>query len=164
MNLYLFSLNIYLCLLLAFVFLLLIPIAIRKSKKLICLYFFVYLIALVFGVFSKIRIEDNLIHFSLLTTNRWFNNKFIFAHFDDLMVIINLFLTFPIGVVFYYLYKTDLNRTILLGVLFSLSIELFQLSLPIIRTPEILDILTNTTGTILGFYYCLIIKKVEINY
>ena len=161
MLIFLFSLNIYFCFFLAFIFIFLLPILIKKNKKLIIAYFFVYLFILSLGVFSKISFQGNYIHFYFLSTPNWFNNNFIIAHFDNFMVFINLFLTFPIGVIFHYLYKTDLNKTLLLGILFSLSIELLQLTLPIIRTPELLDILTNTIGTILGFYYCLILKKFQ---
>lgn len=162
MNIHLFTINLYFCFFLSFIFLFIIPLLLKNKFQYI-IYISIYSIFLLFGVLTKTNISDNTISFNLLITNSWFNNYPILAYFEHLTIIINLFLLFPIGFTLpLLLNKINITKPLLIGSIFSLSIEIFQFLLPIKRSPEVLDILTNTMSSILGFYYFLLTKK-EIN-
>jgi len=163
MNIHLFSINIILGFGLAFIFLFILPFFITRKKCLTLTYFFIYIALLVLGVFTGISIHNNQISFSLLITNKWFNNEWIIASFGKLNIIINIFLCFPLGVAPQVLLKKpSFLKIISIGILFTFSIEFLQFTLPIYRNPELFDLLTNTLSVILGFYYYLIIKKHKV--
>lgn len=164
MDIHLFSFNLKLAFILAFVFLFILPAFIIKRKRFLIGYLIIYLCLLILGVFFKVSISNGLIHFGLLITNKWFNNTLVLAALEPLTVIINLFLCFPIGFVIPALFnKTNIFRVLLIGFLFSFSIEFLQFTLPILRSPELLDVINNTISVLLGFIYFNIIKKVRTN-
>ena len=162
MNTHLFSIDIRLGFILAFIFLFIFPLFIKNKKPLALTYFFIYISFLLIGVFSGISIHHNQISFNLLITNKWFNNEWIVASFGKLNIIINIFLCFPLGVILpTLLKKPSFLKIIFIGILFTFCIEFLQFTLPIYRNPELFDLLTNTLSVILGFYYYLIIKKTQ---
>lgn len=164
MDIFLFSVNLKLAFFLAFLFLFIIPIFLikYKNKKLVLTYLLIYLFMLLGGVLLKVSITNSNIYFSLLITNKWFNNPLYIASFAKLGIIINIFLLFPLGVIIPLLSTKQSKiglKSAIYGMFASLLIETLQFSLPIRRFPELLDILNNTISVILGYmYYCILSK------
>lgn len=163
MRYFLFSFNVKMAFLLALIFLFLFPIFLIKiqKKKLIILYSLSYFLLLFIGVLSNIEITDNTIYFSVLLTENWFNNPPSIAFFDSFLIIVNLLLLFPLGVItpLFKKTKTNIIKVTFLGFFTSIFIEFLQFSLPIIRYPELLDIINNTFSVILGYQYYLLSTK-----
>lgn len=161
MSFFLFSLDLYVGFVLASIFLFLIPfiLIIKKNRIMINIYFITYLLILSLGVFGYIKLSYTNISFNILITKEWFNNPLTIATFEPLGILINLFLLFPLGIIIPSLSKSKLNlyKVILMGFFTSFSIELLQFSLPILRYPELLDIINNTISVILGYLYYLLI-------
>ena len=88
------------------------------------------------------------------------HNPVIFATFLVFADIIgNIFLFLPLGMViflvfrqkFCYSLKKLLLTALVIGMLFSLGIEMFQFLIPK-RIPSVSDIVANTSGTVFGCY------------
>jgi len=162
MNFYLFETNLKISFILAGIFLFILPIFIYKfktNKYIKHLYLFSYFILLFMGVLLDISIHDSTIYFSVLTTNKWFSNKLVIANFAPFGVLVNLFLLFPFGFILPIIKHLTFYKVLLLGFLLTLTIEILQFMLPIIRYTELLDIINNTISVILGYQYYLLISK-----
>lgn len=167
MNYFLFSFNTFFALFLSFLFLFIIPIFIIKyTKKLsIILYLTTYVILLVLGLFTDVNIGKNSIDFNIFIDNKWCASKLTIAYFNPYSVLINLFLLFPLGVILPLLFKNKSKlfiKIVIIGLLSTSLIEFLQFLLPIDRSPEILDIITNTISSILGYIYYIFITRVMI--
>ncbi len=86
-------------------------------------------------------------------------------------MILNVLMFIPFGFLISLLKEKTLLKTIVLSFLFSLFIETTQLlyawtSITSIRTCDITDVITNTTGGIIGFLlyklFSILIKKVKV--
>ena len=165
LSIYLFSLNLEIALILGFIFILIFPILLNFFKNnniLLTIYLLTYLIVLTCGVLLEITISNHTVYFSLTITDNWFSNKLSLAFFDPLSVLINIFLLFPIGYLIPCLiYKHKLIRVILSSLFISIFIEFLQFSLPIKRSPEVLDVLNNLISGILGYLYYLFLNKLS---
>lgn len=163
MNIFLFSFDIKLAFLFAFLFLFVVPIFLIKANKvrLSKIYLLLFFFLLIPGVLLNVEINSKYISFSWLYTQNWATNTPSIAFFDPLMIIINILLLFPLGVIAPILVKNDKKaflKIIFLGFLTSFSIELLQFLLPIRRYPELLDIINNVISVILGYEYYIIVK------
>lgn len=164
----LFSLNLEFAFLIAFIFIFVIPILLMliNNRLIFGIYFFIFILSLLMGVLLDISIKDHICHFSILITTTWFSNSPIIANFDTFGIIINLLLLFPLGFILPLIIpKITFNKVIIFGTSTSIVIEILQFILPIIRYPELLDVLNNTISVILGYLYYLLIFKIrgEIN-
>lgn len=162
----LFSLNLPLAISLAFIFFFILPILfefIENKKPYLIIYLTIYFCILILGVFTSVTLTSSRIYFDLLITKNWASNKLTIANFSPPLVIINLFLLFPLGYTYTRLSKSKsaFYKLIFLGFLVSLFIEFCQFLLPIVRYPEVLDVLNNTISVILGCLYCLLITKIR---
>jgi|GEM_PF-3546848 len=77
-------------------------------------------------------------------------------------IVFNIFLFLPFG--FFTSWRLSstkvLRRILLMGMCFSLCIELLQLLLPIGRSTTVDDIILNTVGAVIGSLLYLLISKV----
>jgi glycopeptide antibiotics resistance protein len=167
MNYYLFAINLKLAYIITFIFLFIVPIVIellKRKKFLIITYLIIFLLALFLGVFTNVKISSDSVSFSLLITNHWFNtNNFTIAYFSTFAILVNLFLLFPFGYIYPSLSKKKVKfyQVLLAGFILAFSIEFLQFVLPIVRYPEVLDVINNTISVILGYLYYLLIKKIK---
>lgn len=167
MNYYLFAINLKLAYIITFIFLFIVPIVIellKRKKFLIITYLIIFLLALFLGVFTNVKIGSDSVSFSLLITNHWFNtSNFTIAYFSTFAILVNLFLLFPFGYIYPSLSKKKVKfyQVLLAGFILAFSIEFLQFVLPIVRYPEVLDVINNTISVILGYLYYLLIKKIK---
>lgn len=163
MNVFLLSLNINLVVILTIIFLFLFPIFLTLiSKKIIYkIYIYTYSIMLFFGVFAHILIKNNTVFISLVTTEKLANNPLSISYVNIYNIAINLLLFFPYGVIIPLINtKINLIKLITFALVLSFFIEFLQFLLPIIRYPEVLDVITNIISVILGYTYYLLISKI----
>ena len=162
MNVFLLSLNINWVIILGFIFLFIIPLFLIKINKKILYktYIFTYTILLFFGVLSDISIKNNTMFISLVTTEKIANNFLSISYVNIYNITINLLLFFPFGVTLPLINKNcTLLKLIIFSLFLSIFIEFLQFLLPIIRYPEVLDVITNIISVILGYIYYLLISK-----
>lgn len=164
MELFLFSFDLKLAFTLAFIYIFIFPIIIfftKRRKIWVYTYLATYIFLLILGVFTNVDFNSSNVSFTLLITSDWANNTINIAYFNFISILINLFLLFPLGVILSFLFKSNKKfyKIILFGIFTSISIEFLQFLLPIIRYPELLDVLTNTISVILGYLYYLVIEK-----
>lgn len=160
MNVFLFSIDLRLFFLIMFLFIFVIPLFLKR-KTFVILYLSIYFLVLSLGVFFDITLTKESISFSLLLTKIWANNPISIAYFNSLSVLINLFLLFPLGFICpIVIKKCTIIKIIILGTVVSFTIEFLQFLLPIIRYPEVLDIINNTISVILGYMYYLLVNKI----
>ena len=100
----------------------------------------------------------NIFHFDIDTTINIIPFADLLTNFHQYMLNIMLFV--PIGFFLPVLWRRFEKRrfTIVYGFLLSLSIELVQLLGH--RITDIDDLLMNTTGTIIGYYLSLLVKRI----
>lgn len=159
MNIFLFSIDLKLFFLIMFSFIFVVPLFLKR-KLFVISYLSVYFLILCLGVFLDITLTKESISFSLLLTNTWASNSISIAYFNPLSVLINLFLLFPIGFICPFIIKNcNIAKVIIIGVIVSFTIEFLQFLLPIIRYPEVLDIINNTISVILGYMYYLLVNR-----
>ena len=162
-NQFLFSLNFYSFIILGFIFVIIFPLIISKLNKKILwkIYFFIYFLLLLIGVFSFIKFDYQTIKFFLLIDTSY-TKSWSIASFDHFGILVNLFLLFPLGVsIPHFNRKLSFAKIGGIGLFTSTSIEILQFILPIVRYPELLDIINNTFSVILGYTYYLLIRRVN---
>jgi len=155
------KINLYIAIVFIIFFYLIYPILMfkliknRRVLKIIGIVsFFIYILILCCLVFGEVIIKDNFILLNIKTSYVWFKLNFIIANFAKLNVIYNLIMLFPVAAfVFSITKKRVLLKTIIISFLISFLIELFQFILPVDRTTELFDLLTNTVSGIIGFFY-----------
>lgn len=116
--------------------------------------FILYCLLLSVLVFGKISITKQYVIISFENTIPWFSLNFIWANFGKTNVIYNLIMLFPVAA--FVISQTDKNiflKTILISFVLSFIIEFLQFILPVYRTTEVFDIVTNTISGIIGFAY-----------
>lgn len=135
----------------------------------VCAYvcFVLYLIFLFLLVFGQVEISGGYIVVTLVKNADWFSLNFSIANMGKTNLLYNLVMMFPVSA---FVFATQGNRagkdrlnyylrvflkTILVSFLISLFIEFFQFVLPVRRTTELFDLVTNTFSGALGFcYFC----------
>lgn len=139
----------------------------KKTLKTIGLIsFVVYCLLLSVLVFGKISVGENFVTISFENTIPWFSLNFIWANFGKTNILYNLIMLFPVaGFVFSQTTEKIFLKTILISFVLSFIIELLQFILPVYRTTEFFDIVTNTISGIIGYLYFyfvyFIIKKIK---
>lgn len=140
-----------------------------KGQKFIKIFayvlFVLYLIFLFTLVFGKVYIKNGYIYVNIIKNASWFSLSFATAHTNIINLLYNLAMMFPVSAFVFaiqnaqnckstakYYIKVFL-KTILISFLISLFIETFQFILPVKRTTELFDLLTNTISGVLGFCY-----------
>jgi glycopeptide antibiotics resistance protein len=116
--------------------------------------FIVYCLLLSVLVFGKINLTKTFVTISFENTIPWFSLNFIWANFGKTNVIYNLIMLFPVAA--FVISQTDKNiflKTVLISFVLSFIIEFLQFILPVYRTTEVFDIVTNTISGIIGFAY-----------
>ena len=128
--------------------------------------FIVYCLLLSVLVFGKINLTKTFVTISFENTIPWFSLNFIWANFGKTNVMYNLIMLFPVAAfVFSQTTEKTFLKTILISFVLSFTIELLQFILPVYRTTEVFDVLTNTISGIIGYLYFyviyLIAKKIK---
>lgn len=138
----------------------------RKTLKIIAIISFVlYLIALFILVFGRVVIKNNVVEISLVTNNKWFSLHFIFSSFHIRNLLYNLVMFFPLSAfIFAISDKSTLIKTIIVAICLSCFIEIMQFILPVSRTTELFDIVTNTISALIGYVYFSLIIKLRDRY
>lgn len=110
------------------------------------------------------------------------NLPFVFDHpyninlvpFDDYMngrgdvikqIVLNVIMTIPFGFLFPLTQKEEkrtFSRTLLFTLLLTLSIELLQPILNSWRSNDVTDIITNTTGGLIGYGIYLLFRPISV--
>jgi len=134
--------------------------------------FYIYITALALKTIVPkdfLRLNINLSVFHLPDFNPYFHPEQPFVYiryllktknyllFFDLYVI-NVFLLTPFGFLFPFIYPKHKTKTIPLGVLISVLIEITQLFID--RVSDIFDISLNIISVVLGYGIYLIINKI----
>lgn len=162
MTIFLFSLNLKIVFVISLFFLFIVPILLKfiSKKWLYITYLIIYTIILILGVFLDVSISDSSVKLSILFTNKWANNNLSFFYINSISILINLFLLFPYGFFLPLISnKFTFLKLIIIGLFMSLFVEILQFLLPIIRYPEVLDVINNVISVILGYIYYLLISK-----
>lgn len=78
-------------------------------------------------------------------------------------IILNVIMTVPFGLLFPQIQKSGALATTILGFLISTTIEILQLLATVLGSPyhafDVTDIISNTTGTLLGYLFFTLIQK-----
>ena len=166
----------WLVLLIGVVCYLILPIAIWCIKKdnvkniLTILFFCMYLIVLICGVFGQLAISENEIIVNFDFSGPWCSKtiNFSLAKIDTFDLVINLLMLFPVGMIAYYFARkkkwwTKLLLLIVFGLAMGMFIETCQFILPIPRSVQLSDVLLNCVSVFVGGLiacgYLAIIKK-----
>ena len=162
------TINLYFALTLVVFFMLILPttlvFALKHKPKIlkwcILILFVVYLLLLFVGTAGKVSLKNNTLIISFNFSGNWFSLYFLWFSFSRTNLLINLFLLFPVGyVVFTYSEKYQFLKTILLALLISVVVEIYQWVLPIHRNTELSDILFNTISGLISAIYCNLLLK-----
>lgn len=146
----------------------------KKNQKLlrtvayIC--FVLYLIFLFTLVFGQFYVGEGYVMVELVKDSTWFSLSFATAHINKINLLYNLAMMFPVSAFVFATQRVESNfksskyylkvflKTILISFLISLFIETFQFVLPVTRTTELFDLVTNTLSGALGFcYFCPVV-------
>lgn len=131
-----------------------------KKQKTTKILFIIYIIILVWIILFKLSF--NFSDIGRLRSVNLIPFKYdIETTFQLKEVIDNILIFIPMGVLLKML-KIDNKRTILFGFLTSLSFEIMQYMFQI-GVSDITDIITNTTGTIIGMLFYVILCKIFKN-
>lgn len=131
-----------------------------KKHKTTKILFIIYIIILVWIILFKLSF--NFSDIGRLRSVNLIPFKYdIETTFQLKEVIDNILIFIPMGVLLKML-KIDNKRTILFGFLTSLSFEIMQYMFQI-GVSDITDIITNTTGTIIGMLFYVILCKIFKN-
>ena len=127
-----------------------------KNEKVIKIIFLIlaiiYSILICIGVFFKVNLAQN-ITITLFKNVEGVNKSFSFYPFAKTLTdfLINILMFVPLGFLLSpILKKHTLIKTLLIGFIFSTFIELMQLLLPIVRSPQLSDIILNTLSCLIG--------------
>lgn len=131
-----------------------------KKQKTTKILFIIYIIILVWIILFKLSF--NFSDIGRLRSVNLIPFKYdIETTFQLKEVIDNILIFIPMGVLLKML-KFDNKRTILFGFLTSFSFEIMQYMFQI-GVSDITDIITNTTGTIIGMLFYIILCKIFKN-
>ena len=131
-----------------------------KKQKITKILFIIYIIILVWIILFKLSF--NFSDIGRLRSVNLIPFKYdIETTFQLKEVIDNILIFIPMGVLLKML-RIDNKRTILFGFLTSLSFEIMQYMFQI-GVSDITDIITNTTGTIIGMLFYIILCKIFKN-
>ena len=162
------TINFYFALVLVLFFMLVLPttlvFALKHKPKIlkwcILILFVVYLLLLFVGTAGKISLKNNILKINFNFTKEWFSLYFLWFSFSRTNLLINLFLLFPVGYLVYtFCEKHKFIKTILLALLISVVVEIYQWVLPIHRNTELSDILFNTISGLISAIYCNLLLK-----
>lgn len=121
-----------------------------------------YTVVICVGVFSKIRISDEItLHFYTITkSNRFFNFRLYTPSVRDFLFNVVMFVPFGFFLSLFFKNQSMLKTTII-GMLASVFIELSQFFLPGIRCAELSDIILNTLGCAIGAFAFLVFNLIR---
>ena len=135
----------------------------KKNIKLINVLFIIYCVLLVWIILFKLSISisdifglDKIRNINLIPFYYSYEVK---GHFKE--VLENLLIFIPFGIYLKMLNKNN-KKVILYGFIFSLVLEISQFIFGLGAT-DITDVITNTSGTILGVLVYLILVKLFKN-
>lgn len=139
----------------------------KKVLKIIGITAFVlYCIMLSILVFGKVTINDGYVNIDFSNSSSWFSSYFTWADFGKANILYNLVMLFPISA--FVMSQTDKNiflKTVLISFIISLLIETLQFVLPVVRSTELFDIITNVISGIIGYLFFkpiyLLVKKLK---
>lgn len=141
-----------------------------KNEKHIKIVFLIltilYSIIVCIGVFSNIKLGKT-ISISLFENTTHIKKEFNFnlSNIGKTDFIINILMFIPLGFLLNPLFKKRATViSICVGLIFSIFIETMQLLLPIIRGPELTDIILNTISCFVGVCCYLILKTIKIKF
>ena len=127
-----------------------------KNEKIIKVIFLIlaiiYCILICIGVFFKVNLAQK-ITITLFENVESVNKSFSFYPFAKTLTdfLINILMFVPLGFLLSPIIKKHtLIKTLLIGLIFSTFIELMQLLLPIVRSPQLSDIILNTLSCLIG--------------
>ncbi len=134
------------------------------------IWFVLFLVVLIVGVFGKLDINKNFTNITFDFSAYWFNKSinFSFKNITKFDLLINLFMLIPVGVYFDFIltkqkFSKRLVIVLFIGLGFGLGIEFCQFMLPIQRGVQLSDALLNAASVIIGYLifelYRLIFKK-----
>ena len=153
----------------------------RKNLKVLQiiakLSFIFYLVLVSILVFGDVGVKNNLFFVRLIADVPWFTLDFCIASFSKSNILYNLIMMIPISAFVYANsnileinskdfvknQKIIILKTILVSFAISLFIEVFQFILPVSRTTELFDLVTNTFSGVLGyvfFFFLILIYKI----
>lgn len=131
-----------------------------KKEKVTIVLLFIYCLVLVWIILFKMSFSindlDKIRSINLIPF--YYKNEVSF-HLTE--VIENVLIFIPFGIYLKMLDKSN-KKAIMLGLLFSLILEIMQYILSI-GTTDITDIITNTSGSIIGVYMYYILNKIFKN-
>lgn len=157
--------NIYLVFAFVFLFYIVAPttcvLCIKNYKALkILSYIFLalFVCVLVVGVFGKVSIGKT-VSVSFDFSGNWFSKRFNFLPytFDLQDILINVVMLIPIGLFCAVNFKHKILWGLILGLIIGISIEVLQFALPIIRSPQLSDVILNTISSVIGVLFGLIL-------
>lgn len=127
----------------------------KKVLKIVGLTTFItYCLLLSVLVFGKVSITKTYVSVNFDNTIPWFSLNFLWANFGKTNVLYNLIMLFPVSAfVFSQTQEKTFLKTILISFVLSFIIELLQFILPVYRTTEVFDIITNTASGVIGYLY-----------
>lgn len=139
----------------------------NKETKILNTIMFVYLSFVLF--FTLMPIISSL-PFIFTHSYKWMSlelfGDFFYQRGDYIrQIVLNIILMLPFGFIYPFIIKDEKNKfikTITRVFLFSLCIELIQPLVSSYRISDITDIITNTTGGILGFVLYKIFEPISI--
>ena len=150
--------NIYLVFAFVFLFYIVAPticvLCIKNYKALkILSYIFLalFVCVLVVGVFGKVSIGKT-VAVSFNFNGSWFSKNFNFVPYTrDLQdILINITMLVPVGIFCAVNFKHKILWAFLFGLFFGIGIEFLQFALPIIRSPQLSDVILNTISSGVG--------------
>ncbi len=165
--------NIYLVLALVFLFYVVVPVLcvlfIKNEKVLKILsyiFFCVFVCVLCVGVLGIVNIQKT-VTISFNFNGNWFGKGFNFLPytFDLQDILINIIMLVPVGIFCAVNFKHKILWAFLFGLFFGIGIEFLQFALPIVRSPQLSDVILNTISSGIGgiFGVLLLYIKNKIN-
>lgn len=135
------------------------------SNKILKTLFYIYLVGVLFVTMMPIAVN---IFGSISILLRGFQSMSMWP-FDDLIrgrshaleqILLNILMMIPMGLMLPLIYKTKFMKTVGIVFLCSLSIELIQPYLMAGRASDITDIITNTSGGVIGYQIYIILRPI----
>ena len=140
---------------------------VSKNEKHIKVVYFIltilYCLVVCVGVFTNIQL-NKLITIEFLDNINNLNKTFNFNLFPNTFqdVIINILMFVPLGFLLMPIFKKHaFVKTLLIGISFTIMIEISQLVLPISRNPQLSDIILNSLSCLIGIACFIILKLVS---
>lgn len=123
----------------------------------------VYAVLLIIGTTAKVYMNGANVVISYPNSDKWFSLHFAIFNTGKANILVNLALLFPVGLIVSVFSKNRrFVKTILISLVISILIELFQFILPIHRTTELADVILNTLSGLLSALYCKLLDKLKL--